>query len=261
MKVCCMVLAVCGLFLSAFAGKYQNGIPKSDTVGQGEINFKKAPKKDKPWVPAWGHFPNHPGAWYNIHKSYNKRAQKGNIDVVFFGDSLTMGWNQNKKTFKKYFGENTVNFGIGGDTTRQILWRIDNGNLQGLSPKLVVLKIGTNNLYNDFNSGNNEEIAKGIKAVVNKLQSKLPKSKILLLGLLPRQNKYFSGRVRKINAIIKNLDNGKTVRYLDMGNKFELEFGKVNPKLYVKDQLHLSPAGYTVWAENMQKLFKEMMGF
>lgn len=247
------------LSMNLFAGKFIDGIPSSLTVAEDEINLKKAPKKDKPWVPAWGHFPKSPGAWYNIHKKYVKEAQTRKLDVVFLGDSITMGWHQNKELFKKSFGENVANFGIGGDSTRQILWRLDNGLLAKNQPKLFVLKIGTNNFYNDFNSGKNDEIAKGITHIIQKIKSNAPKAKTLLLGILPRQNKYFSGRARKINKVISKLDNGESVRYLDMTKQFEVEFGTVKKELFHKDKLHLVAAGYKTWAKTMLPLFKEML--
>ncbi|MCM8527651.1 MAG: GDSL-type esterase/lipase family protein [Lentisphaeraceae bacterium] len=258
MKTCCVLMLICAC-LTLTAGKYQNGIPQSTEADKGKVDVTKAPAKDKPWIAAWGHFPNHPGAWYNIHKSYVERSKKGNVDTVFIGDSITMGWNQNKETFHKNFGDKAVNYGIGGDTTRQILWRIDNGMLDGISPKLVVLKIGTNNLYNDFNSGSDKEIAKGIKAVVAKLQSKLPEAKIILLGILPRQNEYFSGRILKINKQIKELGDSKTIYYFDMGNHFIEKFGVMKKELFTKDKLHLGPEGYKLWAKLMKPMYDKLM--
>ncbi|MCM8531470.1 MAG: GDSL-type esterase/lipase family protein [Lentisphaeraceae bacterium] len=247
------------LSVNAFAGKFIDGIPSSLTANENEVDLKKAPKKDKPWLPAWGHFPKSPGAWYNIHKKYVKESKSRKLDVVFLGDSITMGWHQNKELFKKSFGKNAANFGIGGDSTRQILWRLDNGLLAQNKPKLFVLKIGTNNLYSDFNSGKDNEIAKGITQVVQKIQSKAPKAKILLLGILPRQNKYFSGRARRINKVISKLDNGESIRYLDMTKQFEVEFGTIKKELFSKDKLHLVTAGYETWAKTMLPLFNEML--
>jgi lysophospholipase L1-like esterase len=133
-----------------------------------------------------------------------------------------------------------VNYGIGGDSTRQVLQRIQNGLVEGISPKLVVLKIGTNNLYDDFNAGSDEEIADGIRSIVSELRKRLPTTKILLLGILPRQNEYFSNRAKRINEIISKLDDGRNVRFLDMSARFQTEVGKVVPELYGGDQLHLA---------------------
>jgi beta-glucosidase len=131
--------------------------------------------------------------------------------------------------------------------------------VDGIAPKLVVLKIGTNNLYNDFNAGSDEEIAKGIDAIVNLLREKLPATKVLLLAVLPRQNEYFCSRIRKINAIMAKLDEGKGVRFLDMTDRFQDAPGKVKADLFNKDQLHLEKKGYEVWAEAMDSVLDELM--
>ena len=221
-----------------------------------------APEKDKPNVPGWGFYGQFPQAWQNMHNGYLARTRQGNINIVFLGDSITQGWGGDGKEIwaKRYEPLGAVNYGIGGDSTRQVLWRIGHGEVDGIHPKLVVLKIGTNNLYSDFNSGSDEEIADGITAIVTTLRKKLPETKILLLGLLPRQNDYFSNRVIHINRIIGRLDDGKTIRFLDMGPKFLNAPGKVKPELFNADQLHLVAAGYQVWADTMQPLFAAMLG-
>jgi lysophospholipase L1-like esterase len=232
-----------------------------------EIMTTQAPAKDKPFVPAWGFYPQFPGGWMSFHEGNLARTRQGrgknDINVIFYGDSITQGWddgNGGKDIWgKRYAPLGAVNYGRGGDSTRQVLWRIQNGEVEGLNPKLIVLKIGTNNLYEDFNAGSDADIAKGIETIVKTLREKLPNTKILLLGVLPRQNTWFSGRAKNINAIIKNLDDGKTVRFLDMSDKFQTEPGKVVPELYSKDQLHLAKPGYELWATTMQPLFDEML--
>ena len=220
------------------------------------------PAKDKPNVAGWGYYPQFPTAWQSVHKGYVERAKQGNINVLFLGDSITQGWNDAGKAIweKRYVPVGAVNFGIGGDSTRQVLWRLGHGEIDGSSPKLIVIKIGTNNLYGDFNAGSDEEIADGITTIVTTLRAKLLTTKILLLGLLPRQNDYFSNRVIHINSLIGKLDDGKNIRFLDMGAKFADSPGKVKANLYNADQLHLAPEGYEVWADAMQPLFTAMLG-
>ncbi len=220
------------------------------------------PEKAKPNVAGWGYFPQSPQGWQNFHKSFLERTKQGNVPLVFLGDSITQGWGGAGKAVwdKRYAPLGAVNYGIGGDSTRQVLWRIGHGEFDGISPKLIVLKIGTNNLYSDHNSGSDEEIADGVTAIVTTLRKKLPTTKILLLGLLPRQNEYFSNRIIHINSIIGKLDDGKSVRFLDMGPKFADAVGKVKPALYNADQLHLEAAGYAAWADAMQPLFAAMLG-
>jgi lysophospholipase L1-like esterase len=190
-----------------------------------------------------------------------ERTKKGGIDAVFLGDSITQGWgSEAKDLFESRFAGpfQAVNYGIGGDSTRQILWRVRHGAVDGIVPRLVVLMIGTNNLYDDANGGSDEEIAKGIGTVVQALHFKLPKSKILLLGILPRQNDWFCGRVRAINAVTAKFDDAKTVRFLDAGATFLEAPGKVKAELFNADQLHLVRKGYEVLAGVIEPAMKEM---
>lgn len=219
--------------------------------------------QDKPWVPGWCRWDWRAG-WVSQHNAHVENSTKNaaKIRAIFYGDSLTQGWgSEAKDVFEQNFGKyGAVNYGIGGDSTRQILYRISTGMVDGLSPKVVVLCIGTNNLYDDANSGSDVEIAKGITAVVQLIQHKLPSTTVLLLGLLPRQNEWFSGRVAKINAQIKQLDDGRRVRFLDVGVQFVSAPGKVIPELYNQDQLHLVKQGYETWAAAIKPLFDEVMG-
>ena len=117
-----------------------------------------------------------------MHEKFLSQAKKGDIDLLFLGDSITQGWNNNE-VWRRHFGpRKAANFGIGGDRTEHVLWRIQNGELEGIAPKVTVLMIGTNN------SGANtpEEIAQGITAIVDELRKRLPNTKILLLGVFPR---------------------------------------------------------------------------
>ena len=120
----------------------------------------------------------------NRHKGFVAIAKKGNIDVVFFGDSITDGWRgRGQDVWKERYGTlHAANFGIGGDRTQHVLWRLQNGELDGYTPKVAVVMIGTNNL----GSNTDDEIADGIKAVVAEIKKQQPKTKILLLGIFPR---------------------------------------------------------------------------
>ena len=214
--------------------------------------------KGKPWVPGWCRWDWRAG-WLGMHRANVARTKKGGIDVIFYGESLTQGFGDLKPVKKRNPGVRMVNYGIGGDSTRQLLYRIRHGEVDGISPKLIVLNIGTNNLYGDANGGTDGEIARGIRAVVELLRRKLPKTKILLMGMLPRQNAHFCGRIDRINVMTAKLDDGKMVRYLCIGDAFEHSHGRVRQELYSKDQLHLVPAGYEVWAGQMDPLFKELL--
>ena len=217
----------------------------------------------KPWEPGWGYYEQLPIAWQNHFKNQVARSKNGGVNIVFLGDSITQGWGEaGKATWARYYEpQGAVNYGIGGDSTRQVLWRVRQGLLVGIAPKLVVVKIGTNNLYNDGNAGTDEEIARGIETVVADVRVKLPMSRILLLGILPRQNEYFSGRIAAINALAAKLADVDIVRFLDLGPQFQATPGKgdLNANLYSEDRLHLAAKGYEVIAEAINPVIDELM--
>ena len=218
------------------------------------------PPEGKPWEPAWCVWAWR-SAWVAQHENFVGRTGKGHVDIIFYGDSITMGWkNRWEETFAPL---KAVNYGIGGDSTRQLLWRIGHGELDGSTPKLVVLMVGTNNLYGDRNAGSDEEIAKGVKAVVSLLGEKLPRTRILLCAILPRQNEYFCNRIKAINAMIQPLADGEHVRWLDMREVFmKVEPGSVKNELFVEPgnaALHPNDKGYDAMTAVMTPVIREML--
>jgi lysophospholipase L1-like esterase len=196
------------------------------------------------------------GGWMTKHEKYLARAKEGNIDLLFLGDSITEGWGNNE-VWKKYYGElKAANFGISGDQTQNVLWRLLNGEIDGISPKAAVLMIGTNN------SGGStaEQVADGVTAIVKTLREKLPNTKVLLLAIFPRGEKPNPQRekIQKANETIAKLDDGKMVRYLDIGPKFVDKDGVISKEV-MPDFLHLSKKGYEIWAESTQPLLAELM--
>jgi lysophospholipase L1-like esterase len=194
------------------------------------------------------------------HEGFVAIARKGNIDLAFFGDSITDGWRAREKdVWKDHFEPlHAANFGIGGDRTQHVLWRMQNGELDGYKAKAAVVMIGTNNL----GSNTDEEIAEGIKAVVEEIHKKQPQTKVLLLGIFPRgqmptdKNR---DRIKNINKTIAKLDDeGKTVKYLDIGDKFVEKDGSIS-KDVMPDFLHLSKKGYEIWAEAIDQPVKDLM--
>lgn len=200
------------------------------------------------------------GNWMKRHESFNERVKKGNVDLIFIGDSITQGWEGAGKAVwaEKYAKRNAVNLGIGGDRTQHVLWRLDNGNIEGIKPKLAVIMIGTNN----SGSNTSEQIADGITAIVKKLREKLPETKILLLGIFPRgvDDNDAKRKVNKgANEIVAKLADGKMVEYLDIGPKF-LDDKGVLSKEVMPDLLHLNPASYQTWANSIEDHVARMMG-
>jgi len=198
--------------------------------------------------------------WMNRHKSFNERVKQGNVDLLMIGDSITHGWEGGgKEVWAKYYDKrNAVNLGIGGDRTQHVLWRLDNGNIEGISPKLAVLMIGTNNSHDNTP----EEIADGVKAIVEKLRARLPEMKILILAIFPRgaDSQDPQRQVNeKANAIIAKLADGKMIEYLDIGQAFLKEDGTL-PKEIMPDLLHPNAKGYAIWAEAMEPTVARMLG-
>ena len=201
------------------------------------------------------------GGWMNRHQSFNERVKKGNVDLLLIGDSITQGWEgAGKEAWAKHYDKrNAVNLGIGGDRTQHVLWRLDNGNVEGISPKLAVLLIGTNNSNGTDNTA--EEIGAGITAIVKKLREKLPQTKVLILAIFPRDEKPTPRREKnaKASEIASKLADNQNVFYLDIGSKFLTPDGLLTKDI-MPDYLHLSPQGYTIWAEAIEPKVAELMG-
>ena len=200
------------------------------------------------------------GGWMKRHESFNKRVSQGDVDLVFIGDSITQGWEgRGKNVWEKFYGKrNAVNLGIGGDRTQHVIWRLDNGNLDGISPKAAVIMIGTNNA----GSNSSEQIAEGVSAIVKQIRKKSPQTQILLLAVFPRGNDK-ADKLRQVNAganaVFAKLDDGSHVHYLDIGQKFLKQDGTLAREI-MPDLLHLSEKGYTIWAESIEQELTGLLG-
>lgn len=191
------------------------------------------------------------------HEGFVAIAKAGNVDLLFLGDSITAGWRGQKQTWEKAFGQyKPANFGIGGDRTQHVLWRITNGELEGITPKAAVLMIGTNNSGSDPA----EEIANGIKKIVEFIRTKSPATKVLLLAIFPRGEKPNPQRqkISQVNSAIARLDDGQSVFYLDIGDKF-LQGSDSLTREIMPDFLHLSAKGYQIWADAIMPKLAELM--
>jgi lysophospholipase L1-like esterase len=202
----------------------------------------------------------HKQNWTARHEAMNARVKKGNVDLIFISDSITQGWERSgNEVWKKFYDKrNAVNLGISADKTQHVLWRLGHGNLEGISPKLAGVMIGTNNARIDPP----EHTAEAIKAIVAMLRTKLPKTKILLLGIFPRgvNNKDNRRLVNeKVNLIISKLDDGGTVFYLDIGPKFLAADGTLSKDI-MPDMLHPNAKGYEIWADAIEPKVAELMG-
>ena len=192
------------------------------------------------------------------HEQFVQIAKKGETDLLFLGDSITQGWGGQKEVWEKAFGAyRPANFGIGGDRTQHVLWRIQNGELDGIKPKVAVLMIGTNNVSDDPAEG----IARGITKIVETIREKTPQTKILLLAVFPRAEKPDAPqrqKIQQINATIAKLEDQKNVFFLDIGDKFLQPDGTLSKEI-MPDFLHLSTKGYQIWADAITPKVTELM--
>lgn len=190
------------------------------------------------------------------HAKFNEVSKEGTAEVVFLGDSITQGWEgKGKAMWEQHFAPmKAANFGIGGDRTEHVLWRLANGNFDGLKPKLVVLMIGTNNTGHQGRDGyvcTAQQTADGVKEILAVLEKKCPQAKVLLLGIFPRgpdAMDKFRVQNAETNAIIKGYADGKRVFWKDLGSVFLEKDGTLSKEI-MPDLLHLNEKGYQMWAE------------
>ena len=185
------------------------------------------------------------------------KAGKAKIDLLFIGDSITACWNGEKKLFDQHYGRfGAAAFGVAGDQSQNVLWRLAHGEIEGLSPKVVVLLIGTNQMHDQFTV---QDVIDGQAAILKVLREKLPNTKVLLLGVFPNKNVSLLEKIRKTNAGLAKLADGKNVRFLDFGDKLLDAQGQVTKENFV-DGVHLTNKGYQIWAREMNPLLTEMLG-
>jgi hypothetical protein len=194
------------------------------------------------------------------HAQFLYRIGEGEIGLLFLGDSITDFWPRvGEFSWLKFAPYHPADFGVSGDCTEHLLWRITNGELDGINPKVVVLMIGTNNIGH-YADEKPEWAAAGVKKIVDVIHEKLPTTKVLLLGVFPRGDKDSHERqaVDQINVIISGLDNGNTTRYLDIGKVFLDADGELPPDV-MPDKLHPTAKGYDLWYDAMKPLLEAMM--
>ena len=196
------------------------------------------------------------------HFQLLRKAATGGIDVYFEGDSITRRWGTSDPVWKpmldnwraNFFGWNAGNFGWGADSTQHILWRLRNGELDGVHPKVIVLLAGTNNV----GAGQSvDEIVRGIKAIVQTCRQKAPGAKIVLTAILPRNDKMTY--MPTINAINSALESISDVRFLNVNSRLADANGKLFDGMMI-DNLHPSVKGYQVWADGLKPILTETLG-
>ena len=212
-------------------------------------------------------------AWRRRLEALKQQADKGGVEIVFIGDSITHFWENDAETdsrkfgglatFKKYFSNyNVLNMGNAGDRTEHALWMITgSGLLDNINPKLVVVMIGTNNLSKP-RIDTPEAIALGIEAVVKNIRIKLPEAKVLLFGIFPRSanaNHHNRHKILTVNGIISKLADDKNIFYCDITDKL-LKPDRNLSKEIMPDYLHPNDKGYEIWAEAIMPYVHKFVG-
>src|SRR5580698_6043812 len=186
----------------------------------------------------------------------------GDYDIEFIGDSITQGWEgAGKNVWQEFYGQRKViNMGVSGDRTQHVLWRFEQGQLDGVKAKAAIVMIGTNNSNKDDNS--EADILEGVTAIVNQIRQRQPGTKILLLGIFPRGQTFSAqrGKILQVNQALAKLDDSKNIFYIDIGPQLIESDGSIS-KAIMPDagRLHPGEAGYRIWASAMEPKLKELL--
>jgi beta-glucosidase len=251
------ILFIAAMLLNGCLGMDQATKPCDVVIGSHEAVTPAT--RDKDW-------------WMPRHQEKAARVAQGNVDLLMIGDSITHSWEKSGKAVwdKYYASRNAVNLGYSGDRTQHVLWRLENGEIDNINPKLAVLMIGTNNSNGDDYTA--EQIADGIKAIVCTLRTKLPETKVLILAIFPRGD----AEQRKIkehgatyndqwakndqaSQMASKIADGKMVFYMDINKAFLNEEGVLTRDV-MPDLLHPQEKGYAIWAEAMEPTLARLMG-
>jgi cephalosporin-C deacetylase-like acetyl esterase/lysophospholipase L1-like esterase len=207
------------------------------------------------------------------HQQLLRKAHEGRTDVYFLGDSITRRWGAAEEQYRallanwrqNFSGWNAADFGWGGDTTQNILWRIQNGELDGVNPKVIVLMAGTNNVGKASPVALNEatvaDVTAGIRAIIAECRRKAPGATLIVMGITPR-NDYMPVMpvIEAINRNLARLADGHTVRYLNLNAQLADASGRLHTGMTDPDQLHLAVSGYQIWADALRPVLTELLG-
>ena len=235
------------------AGNDQAGIAVAQQNLTPVLDHKPAAVFPVPRTESW---------WTTQHEDSVKRIRQGEVDLLMIGDSITQGWaDEGRRIWDTYYGRRrAVNLGFSGDGTEHVLWRLDHGEIEGIAPKLVVVMIGTINTGTRHDPP--EETAAGIQAILTTLHTRLPGTKILLLGVFPRSasvDDLFRRLNAAINDRIRHYADNQQVFFLDLSPRFLDDRGRLAQDL-MPDYLHPNERGYQVWADGMEDMIRKLLG-
>ena len=204
------------------------------------------------------------------HKQLLEKSRQGRIDIYFEGDSITRRWGATDypellaNWKQNFFGWNAADFGWGADSTQNILWRLVNGELDGVQPKIIVLLAGTNNVGNTFPAAGPDakvaDVSRGLAAIVNVMRQKAPDATIVVTGIFPRNdNIAVMPIINGINENLARLADGRKIRYLNINDKLADGNGRLFEGI-ANDGLHPTLKGYQIWADALKPIFREILG-
>jgi lysophospholipase L1-like esterase len=204
------------------------------------------------------------------HLQLLEKARRGHIDLYFEGDSITRRWGATDYPEflahwrQRFFGWNAADFGWGADATQNILWRLENGELDGVQPKVIVLLAGTNNVGNTPSAvptvERAEDVSRGIKAILDVMRRKAPDATIVLTAIFPRNDSMASMPViDEINRRIARFADGRSIRWLNVNDRLADASGRLFDGM-MGDGLHPTLTGYQVWADGLEPILLELLG-
>jgi len=205
------------------------------------------------------------------HAQLIEKAKKGGIDIYFEGDSITRRWGATDRPQllanwnRNFFGWNASDFGWGADRIQNILWRVNNGELDNVNPKIVVLLAGTNNVGNVIPAGTEDamaaDITKGMRALITAIRNKAPEATVIVTGIFPRNdNMAVLPVISRINGDLAKMADEPKVRYLNINDKLADARGRLFDGMMTADKLHPAEKGYQVWADALNPIFRELLG-
>jgi lysophospholipase L1-like esterase len=203
------------------------------------------------------------------HTQLIDKARAGGIDVYFIGDSITRRWGATDypdllaNWRQNFFGWNAGNFGWGADSTQNILWRLEHGELDGVNPKVIVIQAGTNNIGAEpGGAAKIAEITSGLKAILDRCRRKAPRATVILTAIFPRNdNMAVMPEIDQVNVNLARLADGRQVRYLNVNEKLADRDGRLFAGMMSeRDKLHPTLQGYQVWADGLKPIFTDLLG-
>jgi lysophospholipase L1-like esterase len=206
------------------------------------------------------------------HEQLLAKRKAGQIDAYFMGDSITRRWGATDPQYNdllanwraNFHGWNAANFGWGADKTQHMLWRLQNGELDGVNPKIVVLMAGTNNVGRATPLGDASqraaEVARGVTAIVREIRKRTPDATVVITGITPRNdNIAVMPVINEANAQLARLADGKKIRYVNLNEQLAFPDNQLREGM-ANDGLHLTAKAYQVWAEALKPTFTEILG-